>query len=275
MKNPKKLLAVLIMLLLSISLRAQKKDSSVYNLNYWVDIPLTTFGIIYNFHGQKELREAPRLRPDQYSSLSPMDVNAFDRSAARQDPAFANKAHKLSDIPLRTIPLLPFLLGLDKKIRNDALDLTLLYLETHSVGTLIYLASAQSIRRNRPFVYNPNELEERKSGPKSRDSFFSGHVSVVTTSSFFMSKVFLDYHPEYRNKRWIFYGLATIPSIYTGYFRFKAGKHFPSDVIAGYIIGAATGILVPELHKSKFYKKVNISALPINNGVATCLTYEF
>lgn len=271
----KYLLFVIVLLMLRIEVSGQKKDSSVYHFNYWVDVPVTVIGFGYNFYGQEKLRQAPRLSPEQYSNLSPKDVNEFDRSAAKQDPSFANEAHGLSDIALRTVPALPFFLGFDKEIRKDALNLTLMYLETHAVNTLIYLASAQNIKRNRPFVYNPNEIEERKSGPKSRDSFYSGHVSVVTSSSFFMCKVFLDYHPEMRNKKYLLYGLASLPSFYTAYFRYKAGKHFPSDLIVGYLVGASVGILVPELHKSKFYQKTNISMLPFQGGFRTSLSYQF
>lgn len=268
-------LIILLLFTTNKSVLAEQNDSSIYHFNYWIDVPITVFGIAYNFYGQEQLRQAPRLSPEQYENLSPSDINAFDRLAAKQDPLFANKAHNLSDIALRTAPVLPFLLGFDKEIRKNALNLTLMYLETQSVNTLIYLASAQNIRRSRPFVYNPKEIKERKSGPKSRDSFYSGHVSVVTASTFFMSKVLLDYHPEYRNKRWLIYSIASLPSIYTGYFRFKAGKHFPSDIIVGYLIGASVGILVPQLHKSKFYQKLNISAMPFHDGIRTSLSYKF
>ncbi len=254
---------------------AQEKEEKIYHFNYWIDVPLTAFGIAYNFYGQEQLRKAPRLSPEQCAHLSPDDINAFDRGAVKQDPAFANKAHNLSDIALRTVPVLPFLLGLDKNIRSEALNLSLMYLEMHSVNTLIYLASAQNIRRTRPFVYNENEIEERKSGIKTRDSFFSGHVSVVTASSFFLSKVYLDYHPEHKNKRWLFYSVSTIPALYTSYFRYKAGKHYPSDLIVGYLVGASIGILIPELHKSKLYNRLSISTMRSNNVVQTRFSFLF
>jgi len=39
---------------------------------------------------------------------------------------------------------------------------------------------------------------------------------------------------------------ALIPAI-TGYLRVKGGKHFPTDVVVGYVVGALVGILVPRL----------------------------
>ena len=61
-----------------------------------------------------------------------------------------------------------------------------------------------------------------------------------------------DYHPdmktEYKIGLWTF--VAAVPFA-TGYLRVSAGKHFPTDVIAGYAVGAFVGWLIPELHKRK------------------------
>jgi membrane-associated phospholipid phosphatase len=51
---------------------------------------------------------------------------------------------------------------------------------------------------------------------------------------------------------------AAVPAT-VGYYRLKAGKHFLSDNILGYAMGAAAGILVPQLHK-----KTNNSGLSIS-----------
>ena len=37
----------------------------------------------------------------------------------------------------------------------------------------------------------------------------------------------------------------------TAYLRVRAGKHFLTDVIAGYAVGATIGILVPHLHRNQ------------------------
>lgn len=236
-----------------------KEQEDVYAFNYWYDVSSVVVGFAFNAWGQQYLRDIPVLDSSDFINLKPSDINGFDRSATRQDPDFADQAHDLSDYGLFFGPGLPFLLGFDKEIRKDALDLTLLYLQMHSYNAGLYLASTLNIRRKRPFMYNPDESIYRKTGPKSTDSFFSGHTSVVSASTFFMAKVYMDYHPELKKKAWLIYGLASLPPIYTGYFRYKAGKHFPSDVIVGFAMGAAVGILTPQLHKSKLYKKVQVT----------------
>ncbi|HEV7620583.1 MAG TPA: phosphatase PAP2 family protein, partial [Flavisolibacter sp.] len=115
----------------------------------------------------------------------------------------------------------------------------------------------------RPIVYYDYFSIDERSGGNQRNSLYSGHVASATASTFFMVKVYSDYHPEIGGKKYFLYGLASIPPLIEGYFRVKALAHFPSDVMAGYVIGALTGIIVPELHRYKdksFHLGLNYSA---------------
>ena len=67
-----------------------------------------------------------------------------------------------------------------------------------------------------------------------------------------MAKVISDYHPELGRKKWLVFAAAIIPPAIVGWYRIRALKHFPTDVLLGYLVGAAVGILVPELHKQSF-----------------------
>jgi membrane-associated phospholipid phosphatase len=73
-----------------------------------------------------------------------------------------------------------------------------------------------------------------------------------------MAQSYLDYHPEKRHLRWLFYGLATAPPALIAYKRVQALKHFPSDVVAGLIIGAAGGTLLPKLHQKRKHKNMSL-----------------
>ena len=75
-------------------------------------------------------------------------------------------------------------------------------------------------------------------------------------------------------KKFIFYGLALIPPAFTGFYRYKGMKHFPTDVITGIAVGAATGILVPHLHKRRDHK--NLTLIPVTGrymGLAMSLKF--
>ena len=75
-------------------------------------------------------------------------------------------------------------------------------------------------------------------------------------------------------KKFIFYGLAAIPPAFTGFNRVKGLKHFPTDVITGFTVGAATGILVPHLHKKK---NPNMVLIPVtgNRFTGFAMTLKF
>jgi membrane-associated phospholipid phosphatase len=52
----------------------------------------------------------------------------------------------------------------------------------------------------------------------------------------------------------------------------EAGKHFLTDVIVGYTIGATVGVLVPQLHKKKDGN--GLSILPLQGQNANGFAYS-
>ena len=201
-----------------------------YQINYYVDIPITIGGLVASKYGTDYLRGRKPNNLDQIAGLSRKDVWWFDRGAAKQDPAKADDYIQVSNKFLRNSMFIPAIMFLDARVRKIWFDYTLLYLEAQSINASAYLAGAIPVSRLRPFMYNPAESMERKLGRNTTNSFFSGHASVVATSTFFMVKVYFDLHPEAQN-RMLWYSLATIPPAITGYCRYKAAKHFPTDII--------------------------------------------
>jgi len=144
-----------------------------------------------------------------------------------------------------------FLAG--KKSRKNFGKIATLYGETAFITTGITLLIKATVKRNRPFVYNSDAPLAKKTTRNARTAFLSGHTSISAANSFFAAKVFSDYYPDSKWKPAVWTTAAVIPAI-TGYLRVRAGKHFPTDTIAGYALGAAAGILIPHLHKKKIDK---------------------
>lgn len=233
-------------------LMAQKADTtqSVYRVRWGVDIPITAVAFGTNFLGLQLVNEKPEFTLEEIAALDPNDVNSFDRGATRQDPDFADQAQVISDIGMNVSFALPGLLMLDRKIRPDGWRLLVLYLETEAiVGNVYSYGGALWVDRTRPFLYNPDFDLDPKLETGTRNSFYSGHTASTACATFFMAKVFTDYHPELGSKKWMYYGLALAPPAFVGFMRYKAAKHFPSDILIGATVGAATGILIPQLHK--------------------------
>ena len=255
--------------------RGQLFESEVYNVNPYIDGAITVGAIATNYWGLVVLDRKTPLDSAEIASLDANNINSFDRSATEQDADYMYTAWNISDVGMAGSFMLPALLMFDKEIRQDWAPVLLLFLETEAiVGNLYSWGGVIHFNRIRPLVYHPDVSYEDKTYVRNKNSFYSGHTSTSAAASFFVAKVYCDYHPELGNKKFIFYGLALIPPAFTGYFRYKGMKHFPTDVLTGMAIGAATGILVPHLHKHR--KNKNLTFVPVTGrytGLAMSLKF--
>jgi undecaprenyl-diphosphatase len=80
-------------------------------------------------------------------------------------------------------------------------------------------------------------------------SFFSGHAA--TTAALFTTATYLAFARSPGTIRpWLTLALGATVTALTDVGRVQAGKHFPTDVIAGSLAGIGVGIIVPHLHRS-------------------------
>jgi hypothetical protein len=234
--------------------QSSARDSSFhpYRVNYWVSGSLIGAGLTTNYLGVARVFQKEELSPLELQGLNKGIINGIDSWALKQDPSQRATFARYSDYAVVSTVVLPALLMFDRQIRHDWYDVLLMYVETMSITPNIYEWSPLGVtfqNRIRPLAYYDQlTYDERKSGG-NRNSFYSGHEAVVTASTFFMAKVYCDYHPELGDNKYLLYGAATIPPLIMGYFRVKALAHFPSDVLVGMGVGALCGVLIPELHR--------------------------
>ena len=230
----------------------------IYKIKPGIDWPLTLAGTAFSLYGFSKIYGRDAVPEATILSLRKSDINGFDRWAA---DVYNDKAEKISDIPFYAAMPLPLLLLADKDIRKDAFKYLFLYWETMAVTGVLYTATPMIWPRYRPLAYNDEApMGDRTSGVV-RNSFFAGHVALVASSTFFIAKVYSDYHPDSKIK-WVFYTGASAATLLTGYLRHAGGKHFPSDIIVGTAVGTLTGILVPHFHKNPLIKNKNLSIRP-------------
>lgn len=123
-------------------------------------------------------------------------------------------------------------------------------LETILVTSAIQSVSTYSIRRPRPYMYGDKApLEQRLRGHGSL-SFFSGHTANSFSASVAMFQTLRRTHPQSKWK-WLALGLGLGASSLVAVSRVYAGQHFPTDVVAGAVVGSSVGMLVPALHDVK------------------------
>lgn len=242
-----------------------------YDLNPAVDIPVTAVGAGLSLYGFYLISEKDGISEETVKSLHPDDINRFDRGATRE---FSVDADNASDYFMYGALPLPLLVGLiDDDIRKDFWKVSFMFLEAMSINGAAYGMTAGTVDRYRPLVYNENAPLSERMRSNSRNSFIGGHPSVTATAGFFIAKVYSDYHPD-SNFKYALYGLAGITTAGNAYLRYKAGKHYPSDILAGVAIGTLTGILVPHFHKKERNK--SFSLIPFSGDVhGISMTYRF
>lgn len=220
-------------------------SQGVYKLSYKTDATILSVGIAGNIPPLFLKKNKPVLSEETINSLNKNDIWKVDRFATNN---WNKKIALASDITMFTSMLLPVVLLANKPARSEAGKITIIYTETLLINAAVTNLTKELVKRKRPYNYNPNAPLSKKQERDATSSFFSGHTSFTASSSFFLAKVYADTNPNSKWKPLVWTGAATLP-LTTAILRVAAGKHFPTDVLVGYVIGAATGILIPHIHK--------------------------
>ncbi len=220
---------------------------SPYTVHWKKEIPYVATAVGLNLGGAYLASQINFLTPAQIAALDANDVNSFDRFATDNFSTTFARASNVLEISTQLAPLL-FLSG--NQTRRPFGQIMALYAEATFINTGLTIITKMSFRRTRPFVYNPEVPLEEKTGRTARASFISGHTSTAAVGTFFTAKVFSDFFPDSQWKPVVWGAAATIPAV-MGYFRVAAGKHYPTDVIMGYVVGGTIGFLVPHLHRKR------------------------
>jgi len=201
----------------------------------------------------------------QIQALDTNDINAFDRntmSPFRNDHA--------GDALAVTSFVLPFAFLARDDMRDDASTLATMWIEATAWTQGLTLLTKTFAQRTRPYVYDPNAPDDLKTAADARLSFYSGHASNAAMNCFFMAKVFSDYSSNRNAEIAMWSGAVLYPAL-TGFFRVDSGHHFTTDAIAGVLMGAAVGYLVPALH----HRDNGVSLEPQSGGGGMGFTATF
>ncbi len=254
-------LILLICFTSSSSLAAQ----SPYQLDWKKEPVYLGLGVSTLALGTYLHKQNPRFTAQELAAKDRSEVNSFDRPATFN---YSKKADDLSDVLWYSSQAMPVILLASKQVRSDFGKVLLLYGETAFINGGLTALSKSVFKRPRPYVFNEEVDEETKMSSSAQRAFYSGHTSITASNYFFIAKVFSDYYPDSKWKP-VIWGLAVSVPAVTGIMRVKAGKHYPTDVIVGYLTGGAIGFLVPHLHKVRASDKgENLSFYPTYKGAA-------
>lgn len=193
-------------------------------------------------------RTKPSYTPGAYDIEGLLKINRNSVHTGRELPS------KISDGLFFSSTAMPSLLLLDKDIRRDK-SFYIMWAEVMLINSSLTILAKSAADNPRPYVYATETDASTLKGKEPLRSFFSGHTSMTAASMFFMAKIYSDYHP---NSRWRYavWTVAALTPAATAVLRVRAGQHFPTDVALGYVVGAATGYLVPFVHQKLQQKRL-------------------
>ncbi|MBT8378494.1 MAG: phosphatase PAP2 family protein [Ignavibacteria bacterium] len=220
---------------------AQKKDP--FELTLTKEAILITSGAAAGVTALSIMLNMNQLSIDEINALNPLDVNKFDRIAIG-----AFQRDYLGDAMLYSSYFMPLTFLVNDDSRKDFGNLLIMYGQVLLINASINGIVKGLTKRVRPFAYDKQSSLEEKATVNARLSFYSGHVSIAASNSIFTASVLNEYLNDNTTKTLIWTAAFLYPAI-VGYSRVNTHQHFPTDVIVGYIVGAAIGYLIPLIHK--------------------------
>ena len=235
-----------------------------YELKPSLDYSLIGLGALTLTSGQVLEHNNEVLSISQINELNPNQVNSLDRPTIYN---YNPNAKDASNVLVTGAILSPLALLASKEVRSNFVTVGVMGMEVIMVAYGFISTTKTIVLRTRPYVYNPSVLIEEKQTLDSRYSFFSGHTAGSASMTFFAARVFSDTHPNSKWKPVVWSVAAVVPAV-VGWTRVEAGKHFPTDVLTGYVVGAAVGYFIPVFHLKKDNAKASWSLQPSMTGLA-------
>lgn len=237
----------ILLSILTWSLFAQ----SPYRLSVNTDVPIG-LSAVSMFTASALLGSTKRLPPQQeILQLQRSEINRFDRGATFQ---YSPTISRISDATILLATALPLIHLATKNSRKDFGKVALMGAEVFMLNLAFTNLVKESVSRKRPLLYNEKVPIERKMKKDYFKSFFSGHTSTTSAMSLYFAQTYAHYHP---NSKWrpMVWSLSAAFPLVTGILRYKAGKHYWTDILVGYAAGALVGIGVPYLHRATGLQK--------------------
>ncbi len=163
------------------------------------------------------------------------------------DPGFILITNSASPISIGA-PIVVFSVGLiqkDSTLKNKGIFLA----ETFAVNGFLTVALKLSFNRNRPIEDYPLIIDKHQQASGGSPSFPSGHTSTAFATATSLSLAFPKWYVITPSFAW---------ASAVGYSRMHLGVHYPSDVLAGAVVGAGSAFLSYKLNRwitGKYSKK--------------------
>lgn len=240
------LLLTLITLNIFLSENSFAQDNSKYKFKPALDIPMLSVGVAGTVSSLILRSHNDPFDILEVNELDAQSIPGLDRQAIEK---FSPASQRASDILLSTSYALPLASLLIPEVRQELGIISIMLAESILINETLTGITKNLVNRPRPYTYNPDLDDAIRTDAGNNLSFFSGHTSYTAMFSFFTARVLHDYLENTTTRVFVWAGAALLPAA-TGYFRYAGGKHFITDVVAGYLVGAAVGYFIPKLHET-------------------------
>ena len=259
---------LLLIVIVSSPAIAQEKNSSPYSFSSNLDLKIV--GLSASLLLGSLLMDYAPMSLDNISDLNSKNIPKYDSKAIDN---WSLKSIAMSDVLLFSSLAIPGVLMANKKIRNDYQNFSLIWAESLFLTVGITNFTKVLVGRPRPYLYGDKAPRDYRLKKDNKKSFFSGHTSIAAVSWFLMASMYDDYNPNSKISPYLWTSAFLIPAC-TAYYRYDAGKHFLSDLITGYVVGGAIGMLIPKWHTENSNVNVSLS-LQSTGKIKTRLSYKF
>ena len=241
----KMLKKIALILFIFSTLFSEEKDKGYpFQFSYERDVPLLAGGIGIQLWGHYQLISAPDIQP--YENRNPLFWDKPFEGTYNELPGQMSNYFLGAAI----YPLWIYYGADASENRRLSIAKDLLLLSEvlfWSSGLNLWVRSSQLW--SRPLRYSDEPSDEIKNKAEATGSFYSGHAANSFAVATFLSYTFKKKYPNHKGFSsvvWSSYGLASLVSV----LRVSAGKHYPTDIVAGAAIGSFFGWFVPWLHES-------------------------